>query len=132
MFPVAAQVPRVRRSCPGISPVAVALSKSPQRFAVVTNDIFVSFLHCNRKAFQLATGATGQPTDIETVLIDLGHSYRRHALAAFLAKHREQDIVRDPPDLEAALKSKPQVIVNATASVDGLSSLIDHASFLRV
>ena len=102
-----------------------------RRSAVFTNDIFVSFLHCKRKAFLLATGTTGRPTDIETVLVEQGHIYQRQALEAFLAKYREQDVLRDPPHLEAALKSTPQVIVNATASADGLSSLIQAAERMK-
>jgi predicted RecB family nuclease len=98
---------------------------------VVTNDIFVSFLHCKRKSFLLAAGITGRPTDIETVLVDLGHIYRRQALEGFLAKYREQDVLRDTPHLKAALKRKPQVIVNATASADGLSSLIHAAERMK-
>ena len=98
---------------------------------MVTNDILVSFLHCKRKAFLIAAGTTGQPTDTETVLVDMGHIYRRQALDAFLAKHCEQDVLYDPPHLKAALESNPQVIVNATASVDGLSSLIEAAEQMK-
>jgi hypothetical protein len=39
---------------------------------MVTNDIFVSFLHCNRKAFLRAAETPGHPTDIETILLNLG------------------------------------------------------------
>ncbi len=53
---------------------------------VVTNDIFVSFLHCNRKAFLRAAGTPGHPTDIETVLLDLGQAYRRQALRRSLPR----------------------------------------------
>ena len=98
---------------------------------MVTNDNFVSFLHCHRKAYLLAAGSPGRPTDIETVLIDLGQIYRRQALEAFLAPYREQDVLHDPPCLEVALKSLPQVIVNATASGDGLSSLIQAAEQMK-
>ena len=57
---------------------------------MVTNEIFVSFLHCNRKAF-LRRRTPGHPADIETVLLDLGQTYRRQALEAFLAPYPEQD-----------------------------------------
>ncbi|MCX7422350.1 MAG: IS66 family transposase [Planctomycetia bacterium] len=98
---------------------------------MVTNDIFVSFLHCKRKAFLLAAGTHGRPTDIETILVDLGHIYRQQALEAFCAPYREQDVLYDPPRLEVALKSSPQVIVNATASGDGLSSLIQAVERMK-
>jgi predicted RecB family nuclease len=98
---------------------------------MVTDDIFVSFLHCNRKAFLRAAGTSGSPTDIETVLLDLGQSYRRQALKAFLSSYPTQDVLHDPPRLEEALKSPMQVIVNATASADGLSSLIQAAERMK-
>ena len=98
---------------------------------MVTNDIFVSFLHCNRKAFLRAAGTPGHPTDIETVLLDLGQTYRHQALEAFLAPYPAQDVLHDPPRLEEALKSAMQVIVNATASAEGLSSLIQAAERMK-
>src|ERR1019366_4375642 len=94
---------------------------------MITNDTFVSFLHCNRKTFLRAQGTLGYPTDIETVLLDLGQTYRRQALQAFLAPYPTQDVLYDPPRLEEALKSPMRVIVNVTASADGLSSLIQAA-----
>ena len=99
----------------------------PKRSPVITNDTFVRFLHCNRKAFLRAAGIPGQPADIETVLLDFGRVYRRQALKAFLAPYREQDVLHDPPRLEVALTNSPKVIVNATAWADGLSSLIQAA-----
>lgn len=98
---------------------------------MVTNDIFVSFLHCNRKAFLRAAGTRGQTTDIETVLLDLGQVYRREALEKFLSPYAPQDILHDPPRLEEALKSTKDVIVNASASADGLSSLIHAAEQMK-
>lgn len=93
---------------------------------MVSNDIFVSFLHCKRKSFQRAAETPGRPADIETVMFDLDQGFRRRALEAFLAPYGARDILDDPPSLEVALKSRPQVIVNVTASADGMSSLI-HA-----
>jgi predicted RecB family nuclease len=98
---------------------------------MITNDIFVSFLHCNRKAFLRAAGTPGHPTDIETVLLDLGQTYRRQALEAFLDPYPAQDVLHDPPRLEEALKSPMRVIVNATASAEGLSSLIQAAERMK-
>ncbi|MFI5387554.1 MAG: IS66 family transposase, partial [Fimbriimonadales bacterium] len=65
------------------------------------------------------------------VLLDFGRVYRRQALKAFLAPYREQDVLHDPPRLEVALTNSPQVIVNATAWADGLSSLIQAAEQMK-
>lgn len=98
---------------------------------MITDDIFINFLNCNRKAFLRAAGIPGYPTDIETVLLDLGRVYRRQALEAFLASYSAQDVLYDPPRLEEALKSTIQVIVKATASADGLSSVIHVAERMK-
>jgi predicted RecB family nuclease len=98
---------------------------------MVTNDIFVSFLNCNRKAFLRAAGTPGHPTDIETVMLDLGRAYRRQALQVFVAPYPAQNVLHDPPRLEEVLKSPTQVIVNATASADGLSSLVQAAERVK-
>ncbi len=98
---------------------------------MITNDVFVSFLHCNRKAFLRAAGTPGHPTDFETVLLDLGQTYRRKALEAFLAPYPSQDVLHDPLRLEEALKNPTQIIVNATASAGGLSSLIQAAERMK-
>lgn len=98
---------------------------------MVNNDTFVSFLHCNRKAFLRAAGTPGHPPDIETVLLDLGHTYRRQAIEAFLVPYAAQEVLYDPPRLEEALKSPIQVIVNTTASAAGLSSLIQAAERMK-
>ena len=98
---------------------------------MVDNVTFVSFRHCTRKAFLHAAGSPGRAADIETVLLDLGRVYRMQALEEFLTPYREQEVLHDPPHLEVAVKSSPQVIVNATASADGLSSLIEAAERLK-
>src|SRR5262249_46488126 len=103
----------------------------PKRSPVITNDTFVSFLHCNRKAFLRTAGIPGQPADIETVLLDVGQTYQRQALEAFLAPYSAQDVLHDPPRLEEALKTPMQIIVNATASAEGLSSLIQAAERIK-
>jgi predicted RecB family nuclease len=108
-----------------------SIRSETKRSPVISNDTFVSFLHCNRKAFLRAAGIPGQPADIETVLLDFGRVYRRQALKAFLAPYREQDVLHDPPRLEVALTNSPQVIVNATAWADGLSSLIQAAEQMK-
>ena len=64
-------------------------------------------------------------------MINQGRIYQRKGLQAFLAKHREKDVLVDPLSLEAALKSNAHVIVRGTASVDGLSSLIQAAERMK-
>jgi hypothetical protein len=51
---------------------------------MITNDIFTSFIHCHRKAFLRNTGTTGQYTDFEIVMLDLGQTFRRLSIQAFL------------------------------------------------
>jgi predicted RecB family nuclease len=91
---------------------------------VVTNDIFVSFLHCERKAFLLASGAYGHPAEIETVQLELERVYLRQALETFLAAVGEQDVVTNPPSLEVSIKSRPRAIIDVIASGNGMSSHI--------
>src|SRR5712692_2089046 len=76
---------------------------------MITNDIFVSFLYCNRKAFLRTAGVPGRPTEIELVLLDLGQTYRRQALQAFLSCYDAQDVSHDPVSLDQPLKSRAQV-----------------------
>ncbi len=98
---------------------------------MVTNDIFVNFLHCDRKAFLRASGAQGQPAEIETIQHDLERAYLRQALETFLAKYREHDVVQSPPSLEMTLKCRPQVIINANAAANGISSQIQALELMK-
>ena len=91
---------------------------------MVTNDIFVSFWHCDRKAFLLAWGTPGHPAEIETVQLELERVYLRQALETFLAADGEQDVVKNPPSLEASIKSSPRAIIDVIASGNGMSSQI--------
>jgi predicted RecB family nuclease len=91
---------------------------------MITNDVLLDFLHCRRKACLKASGSCGVPADIEMVQIDRDRVYRQQASKAFLDPIPECDIIRDPPALEAALRSRPRVIINATAEGDGMCSRI--------
>ncbi len=64
-------------------------------------------------------------------MLDLGQTFQRHALQKFLASYPEQEVLYDPPHLQAALKSPAQIIVNATASAGALSSLIHAVERLK-
>src|SRR5262249_38840038 len=81
-------------------------------------------LHCGRKAFLKATGASGEPHDIERVRTDLDGAYSRRALESYLARYGEGDIVRRPPSLEAAVGDGPRIIVDATATAGSIQSRI--------
>jgi predicted RecB family nuclease len=92
---------------------------------MVTNDTFVSYVNCRRKAYLKAAGHAGQPSDLETAQLGLGRAYKHQALAAYLGPVGEAGVVRDPPSLPAALAGRPRVIVNVTAEAGGLCSQID-------
>jgi predicted RecB family nuclease len=96
-------------------------------FPLITNETFVSFLHCKRKAFLRAAGVTGQPPDIQMTLLDLGKVYQRQALEAFLRGSCADRVAYEPPSLKKALRKRPQLIVNVNVETDGLSSLIQIA-----
>jgi hypothetical protein len=51
---------------------------------VITNDMFLSFLHCPRKTHLKTHGSPGEPVDIEWVQLDLEGLYRQQALAEIL------------------------------------------------
>src|SRR5262249_26772981 len=94
------------------------------RTAVITNDIFVGSLNCKRKGFLKAAGGPGEPTDFEALHLALDRLYRQQALAAFLGRYDAAAVVRDPPSVEAAVRCRPEAIVNATAEADGLRAQI--------
>jgi predicted RecB family nuclease len=93
---------------------------------MVTNDIFTSHLNCRRKAYLKAAGLSGEPHDFEVVQLGLDRAYRARALAAFLDPRAEDGVIRAPASLEAVLRERPHVIVNAAAEADGIRSHI-HA-----
>jgi predicted RecB family nuclease len=91
---------------------------------MITNDTFVNFLHCSRKAFLKASGSPGELSDIERIEIDSERIYQRQALEVFLARVPESDVIRDPVSLEAALRCRPRVIVNTVAQVENMQAQI--------
>jgi predicted RecB family nuclease len=93
---------------------------------VITNDIFLSHLNCERKAHLQAAGLSGERSDFEAVQLGLDRVYQQQALAAFLGRYGQAEILRDPPSLDAPLRGQHRVIVNATAEADGVRTRI-HA-----
>ena len=91
---------------------------------MITDETFGNHLRCGRKAFLKATGTPGELHDIERVRIDLDGAYSRRALGVYLARYGEREIVRSPPSLEAAIRSGPRIIVDATATAGNLRSRI--------
>src|SRR5690349_10020467 len=87
---------------------------------MVTDDIFISYLNCQRKAHFKAAGVSGERAEFEAVQLGMDRSYREQALAVFLGSDGEAAAVVDPPSLQAALRGQPRVIVNATAEAHGV------------
>ena len=51
---------------------------------MISNEVFVSYLHCRRKAFFKQAGQSGEVAEIERVQLHLDRTYTRTALAWFL------------------------------------------------
>ena len=81
---------------------------------MITSAILLDFLHCKRKAFLKAVGASGQQTEFEKVQRDLDQIYEGQATDTFLSTFDECEVVWDPPSLAGAMKDRPRIIVNAT------------------
>jgi predicted RecB family nuclease len=80
---------------------------------MITDQAFLSFLNCPRKAFLQEAGRPGERTDIEAVHLDMDALYLQRALEAFLVSRPPSDILRDPASW-AAVADAPQVVVNVT------------------
>lgn len=91
---------------------------------MITNDTFLSFLHCPRKAHLKTYGSLGEPVDIERIQLELERLYRQQALEEFLRSAPPCEVIRNPPSLEAALRERPRWIVNGTATGENVSSEI--------
>jgi predicted RecB family nuclease len=91
---------------------------------MITDDVFASFLHCERKAFLRESGALGDASDFETAQLHLEQAYFPQALEKSLAAFSEQDVLHTPPYLDVAIKTGPKAIVNAVVAANGVSSQI--------
>jgi predicted RecB family nuclease len=91
---------------------------------MISDQTFLSFLHCRRKAYLKAHGCPGEPADIETVQLDLARVYRRQALEEFIGSASAREVIREPSSLAVALRDRPRFIVNATATTGDVSSQI--------
>jgi len=55
----------------------------------ITRGLIEAYLNCKYKAYLLASGRTGQPHDLETVLAELQAAYREQAAAVLIRKCRK-------------------------------------------
>jgi predicted RecB family nuclease len=86
---------------------------------MITDQSFLSFLNCPRKAYLQTASCPSERPDIEKVEAELDVLYRRRALETFLSPFRPDEVVVDPPSWAAIHLDEPRVIVNvAVASVD--------------
>ncbi len=94
------------------------------QMGLITNETLINHLHCRRKAFLKAAGTPGEVHDIERVRIDLDGAYIQRAREVYLARYVEREIVRSPSSLEAAIRSGPRIIADATVTAGNVHSLI--------
>jgi predicted RecB family nuclease len=88
---------------------------------MITDQTFISFLNCRRKAFLQAAGNRGEQADIERVQLDLDALYRRKTLEEYLAPYPPSDVLLDPGSW-AAVSGRPRVVVNVTVTGGDLQS----------
>jgi predicted RecB family nuclease len=92
---------------------------------MISNEVFVGFLNCRRKAFFKQAGQVGEMTQIEQVQRQLDKTDARAALDRFMGQEPKGDVLRDPPTLETAIQSLARFIVGATAQAGNLCSRLD-------
>src|SRR4051794_36024850 len=61
---------------------------------VISNEVFVGYLHCRRKAFFKQAGQAGEVADIERVTLQLDSTYARTALGWLLGQHPPRTVPR--------------------------------------
>jgi predicted RecB family nuclease len=93
---------------------------------MITEQSFLSFLNCRRKAYLQTAGSPGEQPHIERVQLELDTIYRRRALEAFLAVWPPSDVVVDPPSW-AAIRGAPRIIVNVIVGDNELQAQL-HAA----
>jgi predicted RecB family nuclease len=92
---------------------------------MISNEVFVSYRNCRRKAFFKQAGQVGEMAKIEQVQMQLDKAHACDALEWFLGQHREGDVLRDPATLETAIQSLARFIVGGTAQAGNLCSRLD-------
>jgi predicted RecB family nuclease len=92
---------------------------------MISNEVFGAFLNCRRKAYFRQASQSGEVAESERVQLDLDKTYRRTALDWFLGEHCPGEVLRDPPTLEAAIRSRARFIVGATAQSGNLCSRLE-------
>jgi predicted RecB family nuclease len=78
---------------------------------MITDQTFLSFLNCRRKAFLQTSCGPGEQPSTERMQFDLDVLYRRRALEVILRACQPSEIAVDPISW-AAIRDSPKVIVN--------------------
>lgn len=92
---------------------------------IISNEVFVSYLACRRKAFFKQAGQSGEMHDFERVQVHLDKCYKHTALNWFLSQRTGEAVLRDPCLLETAIHSGAQLIVGGVAQSGNISSRLD-------
>jgi len=92
---------------------------------MISNEVFVSYLACRRKAFFKQAGQSGEKHDFEHVQVQLDKSYKDAGLDRFLSQRPKGKVVRAPDSLATAIESGAWFIVGATAQAGSISSRLD-------
>jgi predicted RecB family nuclease len=93
---------------------------------MITDQTFLSFLNCRRKAFLQTAYSPAEQPDSVRVGLDLDVIYRRRALEVFLGTYEPSEIVVDPSSW-AAIRGAPGIIVNVTVGDNDLQAQL-HAA----
>ncbi len=83
-----------------------------------TKDILESFLNCKFKAHLKLTGQEGIKSDYEKMLLEMRDEVRCKAIAKVLAKHPEEDVLRDVSLSTSVLEKRASSILDATLEDD--------------
>jgi predicted RecB family nuclease len=92
---------------------------------MISNEVFVASRTCRRKAYFKQASQSREVAESERVHLDLDKTYRQTALAWFLGEHSPGEMLRDPPTLEAAIRSRARFIVGATAQSGKVCSRLE-------
>ncbi len=99
---------------------------------MMSNEVFVSYLVCRRKAFFKQAGQSGEMHDFERVQVKLDRCHRHAGLDRFLSHCPNGEVLREPASLATAIQSGAQFIVGATAQMGNISSYLDLVERLAV
>ncbi len=92
---------------------------------MISNDVFVSYLACRRKAFFKQEGQSGEKHDFERVQVQLDRCHKHNTLNWFVSQRPEGAVLRDPPSLATAHQSGAHFIFGANAQSGNISCRLD-------